>query len=324
MRHQDDVVHAREGRFRLQRLALEHVEARARDRAPVERRDQRLLVDDGAARGVDQVGRRLHRRQLRLADEVARLRVEGRVHGDVVGAAQQLVQRLHALDAVGAEHALAEVGVVRDHVQAERLGARDDRPRDVAQRHQPQRLAADGSHRAERAGPPAAVAHGRIEQRQLLRAGEQQEHRLVGHLGLAEVGEVRDHDAVVRGRGDVERVQPHAVADDELALRHRLDHAPRDLGGGDEDRVRVLHVRDQLVLAGGAGGGEGPASGLDDALLDLEGDVGALVDVDDQVRFRHGRKRTDAAARGPAGGAYAPGRARVSCAPTRHAPKEPP
>ena len=171
------------------------------------------------------------------------------------------------------------------------------------QRYQPQRLPADWSHRPQRTGSPAPLPHRAVEHVQLLRAGQQQEHRLVGYLGLAEVGEVGDHDPVVRGRRNVERVQPYPVADDELALRHRLHHRPRDLRGRHQDRVRVLHVGDQLVLARRAGRHEPPPSCFDDPLFGLEGDIWALVDVDDQVRFRHARERTDAAARGPVRGA---------------------
>jgi 3-dehydroquinate dehydratase/shikimate dehydrogenase len=54
VRHEHDVVE-REQRSRDVRLVLEHVERGAGDRAALECRDERDLVDDGAARYVDQV-----------------------------------------------------------------------------------------------------------------------------------------------------------------------------------------------------------------------------------------------------------------------------
>ena len=56
------------------RLVLEDVEPRAGNAPLGERADQRRLVDDGAARGVDEKRRRLHQPELARADQMARLR----------------------------------------------------------------------------------------------------------------------------------------------------------------------------------------------------------------------------------------------------------
>ena len=222
------------------------------------------------------------------------------MHRHVVRPPQQVVQRLNPLHPLRAEHPLAQVRVVRDHVQPERLRPRHHCPRDVPQCDQSQRLPANRPHRPQWTRTPAPVPHGPVEHGELLRAGQQQQHRLVRDLRLAEVGEMRDHDPVVRRRRDVECVQPHPVADDELALRHRLHHPPRDLRRRHEDRLRIFHVRDQLVLARRARRDEPAPSPFDDALFDLERDIRALVDVDYQVRFRHAREGTDAVPTGPA------------------------
>ena len=60
-------------------LVLEHVEAGAGDLFARQRADQRRLVDDGAAGGVDEESRRLHQAQLARADLVMRLPIERRM-----------------------------------------------------------------------------------------------------------------------------------------------------------------------------------------------------------------------------------------------------
>ena len=67
---------------------------------------QRRLVDDAAARAVDEVGGRLHHGELARADQVARVVLQRRVHGDEVGTRQrgaEVGDRLaaHGLDLVG-------------------------------------------------------------------------------------------------------------------------------------------------------------------------------------------------------------------------------
>ncbi len=49
----------------VDRLLLEHVERRAGDAVRAQRLDQRRLVDDRTARDVDEIGGRLHQRELR-------------------------------------------------------------------------------------------------------------------------------------------------------------------------------------------------------------------------------------------------------------------
>ena len=70
-----------------QRLDVEHVEAGAGDLLSLQRGDQRRLVDDRAARGVDEIGRRLHQREFGGADQPARAVAEHDMDGDEVGLA---------------------------------------------------------------------------------------------------------------------------------------------------------------------------------------------------------------------------------------------
>ena len=60
------------------RLPAEHIETRSGDPAVPDRRRQRGLIDNGAARRIDEKGRRLCRRDLGGADHASRLRGQTR------------------------------------------------------------------------------------------------------------------------------------------------------------------------------------------------------------------------------------------------------
>ena len=75
------------------RLLGVHVQARAGDPALLERGASACLVDDAAARGVDDPDRRLDLVQRLVADQAERLGRLGEVDGDEVGDLQQLVER---------------------------------------------------------------------------------------------------------------------------------------------------------------------------------------------------------------------------------------
>ncbi len=65
----EGVVQLQDRVVRVRRLLFEDIERRARDRARAQSPYQRRLVDHGPARGVDQIGGRLHQRQLPVAYE---------------------------------------------------------------------------------------------------------------------------------------------------------------------------------------------------------------------------------------------------------------
>ena len=78
MRRERDVRHLGQ-RARDLGLVLEDVEPRARDGLLGERHHQCLLVDDLAARRIDEERRRLHQGQLARADLVHGFRLERRM-----------------------------------------------------------------------------------------------------------------------------------------------------------------------------------------------------------------------------------------------------
>ena len=94
---------------------MDHVEPRAGDAPGFERLEQRLLVDDRAARGVDEDRARLHQRELLPVHQVRGLRRQGHVERDHVGFAEERLL-VHALDPFGLE----VLDVVREHAHAER------------------------------------------------------------------------------------------------------------------------------------------------------------------------------------------------------------
>src|SRR5207249_3704127 len=91
VRRQHDVVEAEERVAIRQRLDVEHVQRGAGDAARAQRVQQRLLVHDRLARGVDEERARFHEGQVARGDEPARLVRQPVVHADDVALAQQRV-----------------------------------------------------------------------------------------------------------------------------------------------------------------------------------------------------------------------------------------
>ena len=115
-------------RFGHVRLVGEDVEA-GRDAARDELLDERLLVDDRTARGVDQRRAVPHEREPLARDETARLRRQRHVQRDDVGGAEQLVEPDAAASRVG------------DDPHPEHLGAPRDLLPDPAEADEPERRA---------------------------------------------------------------------------------------------------------------------------------------------------------------------------------------
>ena len=80
------------GSSRVGRLLFQHVEPGAGDAAFLPDLGQRLLIDDRAARRIDQIGGRLHQREAFGIDEMMGLGRERTTHADDVGAAKHLLQ----------------------------------------------------------------------------------------------------------------------------------------------------------------------------------------------------------------------------------------
>ncbi len=254
MRRDDDVVEIQQ-RGSGGRLADEHVEAGAGDALRLERRVERVLVDDPAAAGVDDAQGRLRERELLGADEARGVRRLGDVDGDEVGDAHQLVER-EELHAELLRASRRDVGVVRDERGAEAREALRDERADAAEADDADGLLVELHSREGRALPEAL-----LERRARVRdePGEREDvaDRELGGRDDVRGRRVHDHDAR-GGRGlDVDVVEADARAGDHLQARGRGDGLRVDLRrGADEHGVRLREGREQGRAVGAVDGSD--------------------------------------------------------------------
>jgi hypothetical protein len=202
------------------------------------------------------------------------------MHADDVGALQQLVvtDRLHAV--VG-HHQLLDVGIVGQHLEAERRGALGDGARDMAKGDEAQGHAHQAGklveHRPRLA--PLALAHHLVLHHEAAPRGEDQGHGMVGHFLDEGVGAVGHRNAERGRRLDIDRVDADAGERHDLELLAGLD----DLGSDARaalavDRVGIDGRGRELVLA---------AFDLDD----LCSDAGQCLHLERMVRARNAGAR---------------------------------
>ena len=109
-----------------------------------ERLDERLLVDQLAARGVDEPRAVAHASRTRLAFTIPRVSgAERQVQRQELGLGEHVVHRLGALDAELAEALLRDERVVRDDAHAEPARAARDLLTDPAEAEHAERLAGE-------------------------------------------------------------------------------------------------------------------------------------------------------------------------------------
>jgi hypothetical protein len=208
------------------------------------------VVDDGAARRVEEICARLHRAQELAADEAAGGLDERDVHGDEVGAAGELEQA----DGLGAAAAHASlVGVVGDDLEVEPARLARQRLPDRAEADDPERAARDATSRQPGREAPVASAHRPVVRHDPANVGEQHREHVLGHLVGAVDGDVGDRDAPARRLLDGDVVGADAVAADDAEPLAGCDDRRRDVGEAGEDRVGVAYELDELVLLTGLG-----------------------------------------------------------------------
>ena len=218
MRGQRHILHARERVIRRERLGVEYIEPGVADMAAVERPDERCLVDQGAARGIDQDRARFHPRDAAGVDDAAGAVVEGEMQRDHVGPRQQGVEldqrhaRVRARAAVPGDHLHADAARDPHHLAA-----------DAAEPDHAEHLSGE-LHAFERL--PGAGAHRAVHARKAAAAGEHQRDRVLGDRGVAVALDgvhldaqrvQRRHVHVARGAG----AEEHDVLE-ALALRHEF------------------------------------------------------------------------------------------------------
>ena len=218
-----------------QGLDRRDVEAGAGDASLLERSDDGGLVDDFAARHVDEVSRGLHDREGGIVQEAACLRRQRAADDDDVRGGEEVVEAVHAPEGAHLGRPVYVLDVDGDDVHAERPrplrhgAARPAEPDDAED------AAAElGHHLAHRFA--ARPRRGRLEDRasQLTREGEEEGEGVVGEvltdeaLGAGEEDVARDHlgeHQLVGAGGDV--VEPGQLL--RRAERLALESAQRDL-----------------------------------------------------------------------------------------------
>ena len=227
-------------------LGIEGVQRAAGDRVAVERAHQRLGIDDGAARAIDEERARLHGVQGLLVDQLARLRQQRRVQRDEIRLGQQIFE-LTFFDR-NAIVSLLDEGIEEENAHAERGGSLRYPPGDVAETDQAERAAGKAKDRLAGRHLPPSRSHQPIVECDLAGAGQQQRQCVLSHLLEAVRRIVGDNDAGRGGRGEIDRVHADAVARDDLAIRHSRHHLGRDRARiGIEQCVAIGNVRQELL-----------------------------------------------------------------------------
>ena len=213
MRRADDVGMAEQdvlGR----RLLDEDVESGAGDVLGIQRIDQRLLVDQTAARTIDDAHALLGLGQSRRVDDVLGLVGQRRVQRDEVGALEEIVE-LDLLDADIPGALRRQERIERDHLHAQAERAIGDDRTDIAAADDAERLGGDlDAHEAVLL--PLAGLRRSIGRRNFTRQRQHQGDRVFG--GGDRIAERRVHhdDALGRRRRDFDIVDADAGAADHL------------------------------------------------------------------------------------------------------------
>eukprot|EP01022_Parablepharisma_sp_SALTPOND_P029698 TRINITY_DN743_c1_g4_i1.p1 TRINITY_DN743_c1_g4~~TRINITY_DN743_c1_g4_i1.p1 ORF type:complete len:1335 (-),score=475.41 TRINITY_DN743_c1_g4_i1:5534-9538(-) len=251
VRAEDDVGDILQGMRRGEGFLLEAVQAGRAQLARGQRSDQGLLVDEAAARGIDQDGAILHARQRGGIDHVA-----------VLGG-QRAMQREH----VGAGEERLQVGQL--HAGRGFLGKRIVRQHLHAQRHRRSRHAATDGAKADQAEGaalqlqalvgglvPVALAHARIQAHHVLGAGHHQRPGVLGHGRGIGTGRRLHGDAALLGGLAVDGVDAGAVLGDHAQGRAGLHDARAHAAVAHDDAHRLVLLRQaHQVILGRLGAG---------------------------------------------------------------------
>ena len=248
MRRQDDIVEV-EIAGRHLRLVREHVEPRPQNFARAQRRDQGVVVNQRAARDVDQHAVGPQRLQHLRVYDVARVGPAGRCdHQDVDGFRHADQRRIVEIGRVG-----LRLAAVIDHFDIEGRRALGDGLAYAPQSqhaHVPTRERRTQRKRAF--FRPASGAQVGLRRRETAHRVQQQPHRGVGGLGVKHAGRMRHHHAARCRRLRVDVIVTDAEARHDLEfgeLRH-IGVIDLDVKGDDQ---RADLGRDRRERCGGVG-----------------------------------------------------------------------
>ena len=194
----------------------EHIEGSAGNMTGIERGAQRGLVDQPAARAIDDAHALPGRLQRICVDDIARLVGERRVQRDEVGAAKKIV-KLDLFDTKIARTLRRQERIVGNHLHAQADAAIGNDRTDVAAADHAERLVGDfDAHEAVLL--PLAGLGRRVGLRDLARQREHQRDRVFGRRDRIAERRVH-HDDALGGRGrNVDIVDADAGAADHLEM----------------------------------------------------------------------------------------------------------
>ncbi len=246
MRRDDDVRHPEQRRGR-RRFLGEHVQRRARDMTRFQRLGQRRLVDQPAARAVDDPDTLFRRRDGLLRQDVPRLVGQRNMQRDEVRPRQQLVQ-LDLGDTHMRRAVIRQEGIIGQHLHPKTQRAVADNRPDVPRADHAQRLVEDLRPHEAVLFPLAGMGRGR-RLRQLPRDGEHHGNGVFGCRDRVSEGRVHHDHALFRRRRNIDIVHPDPGPPDHLQPRRRRQHLVADLGGGpDGETIVIADDGEQLFL----------------------------------------------------------------------------
>ena len=189
-------------------------------RPRAQRVDERRLVDEAAARGVDDDGMRRQQRELARAQQMMRALAERHVQRDGVGARERVLE-LRQLDLEASHEVVVGRGLDGEQPAVEGPQPPGDGAADRPETDDRDRRAREVAGRRGRL--PAAVAHRRAERGQSADARQQQRQRHVGDGLGVRAGRRQHGDAGGRRGIEVDRVIPDPEAHDRAQRRQPLE-----------------------------------------------------------------------------------------------------
>ena len=241
---EDDRVMSQE-RASKGRLILEDVERRACDLAGLDGVHQRRLVDDAAARHVDQPHAVPASSQLFATDQVTRFVGQRDVQRDDVRPVEDRGQWKES-DSDPIRNLLGQHRVVRDDLHPERARPGRDFTPHLAQPEDSERLP-EQLHTEKLTPFPATRPHRAIGERDLTCQREDQRQGVLRRRDGVFAGSIHHDDSATRGSRDIDIVDARAGAPDDPQPRGRFHHLLRNTGvGADDDPLHVGHGRQEI------------------------------------------------------------------------------
>jgi hypothetical protein len=282
MRGDDDILQP-EQHVLLGRLDREDVEGGTGETARFDRPGDRRLVDQPAACTVDQPRAGFHCGNPLGGQDIGGLVGLGQVQRDEIGAREEIADVLDLLHPQFARLDLREERVEGDHLHLQPDGAAGNHRADIAAADQAQGLAGDLDPHEGGFLPLARMGRG-VGLGDHPGGGEQHGDGVLGGGDRVAKRGVHHHDALGRGGGEVNIIDPDPGAADDLQVIGFCDDIGGSLGGGPHRQTVIL--ANDLGQPSGVLAQIGLEVGLDAAIAeDRDRLIGKLVGNQDFGHF---------------------------------------